>query len=455
MRGAWLSPLLLCTVFIAHGALAQGAPGRTDPSGLLFNFGQQLDDAGIRVRAQVVDEYANNPTGGVHQGGTNVGQLQAGASFDLDKIMGLHGAYVHVTFVHDYGSGLSHDLTGTFIKAQEIYKNQFPKLRLGVIAFEQKLFNDRLDIFVGRLGTTTFYGRLSNTCYFQSGITCSVPQILNSSAGFTFPTSATWGANIRYTPFAGSGTYIEAGAFEVNQFIQQTTGFDFSTDKATGVTIPAEINIGNFNLETKQYPADLKIGGYVSTAPFNDPFFNTRGQSVGLDGGKPFAAHTLRHGVYIMGEQAIWHPASAPYKSLSLFAGVIKPLEDEEVMDLQVYGGAVLHGVIPSRPHDIISFTASHFTVSEREIEFLRDARIKAGGEGVNSPNENAFELDYNALVWPSIRLSPNFQYISNPDNSSLPNTSVLPKNILIVGIKFSVNITGLLGMPLAPNLSD
>jgi porin len=124
-------------------------------------------------------------------------------------------------------------------------------------------------------------------------------------------------------------------------------------------------------------------------------------------------------------------------------------------MRSQVYGGAALRAPLASRPHDILSFETTWYKLSAREQDFLRDARIAAGGSGVNNRNEFALEMDYSALVYRSIRLAPSIMYIVHPDNSALPNTPVLPKNALVLGLKFSLNFTGLLGMPLAPNLSD
>jgi porin len=451
----WLMLAGVASLAVPAMAAAQTVPLRapSTDTGILSPLGDKLDDMGIRIRSQLVNEFAANPVGGVNQGHTDVGQFQIGVSFDLDKIVGWRGAQFHITGVRDYGNGLSHDLSGTFIKSQEIYKNEFTINRMGVFALEQKLFNDKLDIFVGRLGSTTFYGRLANSCNFQSGISCSVPQILNSSAGVTFPTSATWGGNVRYR--IASDIYVEAGAFEVNSFIQDTSGFDWSTKHATGFTVPFEAAKGVYDLDKSRYPSSIKIGGYYSTAPFTDPYFNTKGQSLGLFGGTPEPNQHIRHGFYIMGEKAIWRPSEHDARSLAVFGGWIQPLEDEEVMRTQVYAGAVLRAPLYSRPHDILSFETSYFRVSNKERMFLDDARIRAGGSGLTKPNEYAFEMDYSMLLYRGVRLAPNVLYIVNPDNSALPKVPVLSKNEVVLGLKFTLNLSGLLGLPVAPNLSD
>jgi porin len=451
----WLIGAGIAALAGLPGALyAQTVPLRTtDTTGPLTPLGQTLDDLGIRIRSQLVDEFAANPVGGVTQGNTNVGQLQLGASFNLDKIVGWKGAQFHITFVRDYGDSQATTLGGTFIKTQEIYKNIYQINRMGVFALEQKLDHDKIDIFVGRLGSTTFYGRLANSCNFQSGISCSVPQILNSSAGVTFPTSATWGANVRAR--IGSDIYVEAGAFEVDPYIQDTSGFYWSTKHATGFSVPFEAAKGIYDLDKSRYPSSIKIGGYYSTAPFNDPFLNTKGQSIGLHGGTPLPADHIRHGVYIMGEKAIWRPSERDARSLAIFGGWIQPLEDEEVMRTQVYGGAVLRAPLYSRPHDILSFETSYFRLSDKELAFLDDARIRAGGSGLTRQNEYAFELDYSALLYRGVRLAPNVLYIVNPDDSVLPKTKFVPRNEVVLGLKFTLNLSGLLGLPVAPNLSD
>lgn len=445
------------TLNVTAAVHAQTVPSRvpdSEENGPLSPLGKQLDDLGIRIRSQLVNEYAGNPTGGVHQGSTNVGQLQLGATLDLNKIAGIEGAQFYFNFLQDYGHGLSHDVTGNFTKAQEIYKNEFNIARLGVFAYEQKLLDDRLDIIVGRLGTTSFYGRLTNGCYFQSGISCSVPQVLNSSAGFTFPTSASWGGNVRY--WVTPDSYVEAGAFEVDPFIQQTHGFDWSVSHATGVTVPFEYSKGIFDLDKERYPSNFKIGGYVSTAPVNDPFLNTRGQSIGLVGGTPQPSSELRSGFYMMGEKTVWRPSTRDAKSIALFGGWIQPIDDEEeVVSTQVYGGATLRAPLASRPHDILSFEANYYRLSNSEVDFLRDSRIRAGGSGTNNPNEFVFEADYSALVYRGARLTPNIQYIIHPDNSALPKTKVLPKDEIVLGMKLTINFSSMLGLPIAPTISD
>jgi porin len=429
---------------LAGPAMAQEATATA--SGPLAELGQQMADSGVRWRALWTDEYAANPSGGVRQSQNNVGQVYVGADFDLDKIAGIKGGSFHFTVYRDYGSGLAHNNSGTFVKQQDIYKNEFTQLHLGLVSYEQKLFDDRLDIIVGHLGSTAYFGHLGPGCFFQAGATCGIPAVLNSEAGFTLLPSATWGANVKYKTSAH--TYVDFGAFEVNPYIAHTRGLVFATNHSTGTTFPIEFGYENTNLAKVAYPSEFKVGYYASTGTRNDPFFNTKGQSLGLSGGTARQAEPLRQGVWIMGDKTVWRPDPKRPENITLFGGWIQPLEDEEVMDRQIFGGALWRAPFRSRPRDTVGLNVSWFHLSDKERDFLRDSRLKAGGSGNNAANEFVAELNYGIQLNHSTRVTPNIQFIANPDNSQFAKIDFVPKNMVVFGVKLVVNLADMLGMP-------
>ena len=446
--------LCLCWQASVSVAEAQVVPGEPPSNGPLSGFANQLDDLGLRFRTQLVNENAANPVGGVKQGSTDAGQFLSDIALDTDKVFGLPGGTFMIGPVHDYGESLANQYTGTFTKTQEIFKNHFNQWRVGLLAYDQRLLDRHLDVLVGRFGTTSLYGRLESDGNFESGAVTSVPQTLNSEAGFTFTTSATWAGNVRWD-FDYEHAYVQAGAFEVNSFIEHTSGFDFSTRYATGVTVPFEAGIGAFNLDTQRYPFAFKVGGYASTAPFSDPLANTKGEPLGLAGGTAVNSASLRSGLDMLAEKTIWRPAARSPHNLSVFGGWVLPLEDDEVMRAQAFAGLILRGPFKSRPRDIVSFVANYYRMSGPEQVYLDEARTRAGGAGTTFPNEVFFESDYSVFIAPGLRLAPNLQYIVHPDDAELPNTPFVPKNVLVLGLKLTFNVTSFLGFPLAPVLSD
>ena len=139
-------------------------PASKEPSLPRSKLVQKMLDDGVNIRASEIDQYAKNTTGGVKQGSHNVGQFYIGADFDLGKIFGWTGASFHFTAYRDYGLSLNALVTGTYNKQQYIYKNAFPRWHLGLFSYEQKAFDDRLDVQIGRLGSTTYFGHLVVNC---------------------------------------------------------------------------------------------------------------------------------------------------------------------------------------------------------------------------------------------------------------------------------------------------
>src|SRR5262249_3490620 len=197
-----------------------------------------------------------------------------------------------------YGFALNQEDTGTFTKQQYIYKNAFPQWHLGLFALEQRLLDDRLDIFLGRLGSTNYYGHLVTNCQFISGTLCGEPRILVAQAGLSLLPSATWGTNIKFRPTPH--TYIESGVFEVNPTVAPSNGLHWSTTNATGFTVPVEWAWVNSDPRATAYPFELKVGAFVSTSPLADPLYNTKGLSRPLHCGTARIDGTNRYVVSAM-----------------------------------------------------------------------------------------------------------------------------------------------------------
>ena len=424
----------------------ENGQNRTGP---LSGLGKRLADDGIRFRSLLTNEYADIQRGGASQGKghDDVGQWYIGTDLDFDRIVGWKGASFHFTLYRDYGEGASKHITGTFFKQQDIYKNEYPEWHFGLFALEQRLFHDHLDVIVGRLGTTAYYGHLVSNCYFQSGATCGVPTVLNSETGFGLLPSATWGGNVKYS--FNSKIYAQAGAYEVNPTIAPTNGLDWSTKGATGFSVPFEVGYQDTNFRKTMYPTELKAGYYASTATRSDTFFNAKGQSAGLTGTALRSATSLRQGVYLMGDRTIWRPDSDELRSLTAFLGIVQPLERDEVIDREVYGGLILRQPFESRERDTIGLAISWLHVSPGELAFLHDTRIHLKGPSAyENPNEVNFELNYGVGIGRAIRVTPNVQYTVNPESANIPKINFVPRDIVTLGLKLTIDLVSLIGFP-------
>jgi porin len=179
-----------------------------------------------------------------------------------------------------------------------------------------------------------------------------------------------------------------------------------------------------------------------------DPFFNAKNQSAGLTNTSLRNATSLRSGLYIMGDQTIWRPDPESLKSISLFGGYIQPLESDEIIDRQIYAGMLLRGPFQGREQDTIGFSATYLHVSAKETAYLNDNRIRLHGGGIENPNEFAFELNYGIQIGNATRLTPNVQYVVNPDSSALPKIAFVPKSIVTFGLTLTMDLARLSGLP-------
>jgi porin len=418
--------------------------GRESVPKPLADFANWLEDRGVNFRGSEIDQWAANPYGGVAQGHTNVGQFNAGLDLNLGKLAGLTGTLFHFVVYRDYGFALNQQYTGTFTKQQYIYKNAYPQWHLGLFAFEQRLFDDRLDIFLGRLGSTNYYGHLVTNCQFMSGTLCGEPRILVSEAGLSLLPSATWGTNIKYRPTPH--TYIESGVFEVNPTVAPSNGLHWSTTDATGFTVPVEWAWVDSNPRTTAYPFELKAGAFVSTSPLTDPYYNTKGVSRGLHGGTARTDGTDRYGVYAMADRVIWRPDPSATRSLNLFGGVAQMLEQAEIMRQQMYTGVVLTAPWRTRPQDTLALSVAEFELTPGEQRYLRDVRLKLGGSGENAAHQVDWELTYSAHLVRGVELMSSVQYLIHPDNSTLPNTRTIPGNIFVYSFGVRIDLGYALG---------
>lgn len=412
---------------------------------------QKMLDDGVNIRANLVDQYARNTAGGVHQGGHNVGQFYVGADLDLGKILGWSGSSFHFTVYRDYGLSLNALITGTYTKQQYIYKNPYPRWHLGLFSYEFKGLDDRLDIQVGRLGSTTYFGHLVVNCQFTSANTCGEPRMLVSETGLSLLPSATWGGNVKYK--TTESTYVDVGAFEVNPAVQPSNGLHWGIEHATGYTVPVEFGWVKNDPHAVQYPFELKGGVYASTAPLTDVNLNTRGLPLGIDGGTAATDHHVRDGVYLMGDKVIWRPDPNSPRSFNVFGGWVQQLEQQEIMRQQIYAGFVMTGPLASRPYDTLGLNVSAFELTTGERAYLAEERAKLGGSGWNARHQFAYDLTYSLHLVRGLELMPSLQYIVHPDNSSIPKTPVLPRNLFVYAIGLRMDIGVLMGFrPAAAN---
>ncbi len=410
----------------------------------IVRLGQSLNAAGILPRVRYVQSFAGNPSGGLAQGTDTSGVVIFGADLNMEKIAGIPGAQVHTTFAQFFGHELSSDYIGSRTKVQSFYypKKQF---ELAEFTYEQALFDKRLSFVVGRANATGSFARSTYGCRFQNVADCpfELTQAVGAFPGFPY---VNWGGSVRYNP--AQAFYVKAGAFETNSARNSNSGFAWGFEHSTGYVVPFEVGYGT-EYSTDPYPRHFKIGGWYNSAPYNDPYLSTRQRSRALFGGAPLTYSGGRRGAYALGDQVVWRPDTGPgQRGIAVFATTGVPFDGAGLFSFQGVAGAIWTGPFPGRPADQIGVLGTYIRLSDKEDGYVNDLLRKAKSNSFVSRNQGIFEANYNYKILEGIYLAGSLQYLVNPDPINRPTAKFAPKDALVLGLKLSINMNQLFGLP-------
>jgi porin len=385
------------------------------------SIGKALSDKGIYLSGSYTENIAAMVAGGV-PGKIGVGpsgEFSVGAVFDLQKMLGLTGGSFHVTFDERNGFSLNNN-TGDSAGLTQGGVGPTRAMRLSELYYEQALYNDRIDIQVGRTNPTLNFATsdLGISCSTVGAPLCAQPASWYfSNASIAYPAS-TWGGflNVQATPHA----YFRTGVFDddISQLDPNQQGFNFNVKGSAGVFLPLEIGYQT-SLSDARYPAKYDIGGYWDDANYT------------LPNGVPARGRTA---YYAQAEKTVWRPDPNSNQSVALFAGGIiysggAPYWSQ--FDAGIYDRAPFGN---SRPDDTITLIGSRFA--------------NAQSERPNAPSMWFYEVNYNFTVVPGLTVKPFVDYIVAPNNLLDAFSSTEPRNAVTLGFQVSIDFGRFFGLP-------
>ncbi len=417
-------------------------PGAKGP---LAAQGQALAAHGIYLRAVGVDQAAANVTGGQKQGAANSFAVAFGSDINLQKLIGLPGASLHVTFNKSVGESLAAGYVGNAVSFQSKYKF-YHNARLAELEYEQKLFNDKVEIDGGRVSALSFFNTSKIYCNFQNNAFCFNPSVAPiADKGLSFYPYDTWGGRVKVSP--APWVYMQAGAFQSDPALIPSDGFEWSSNKANGIETAAEIGFQSPS-PYASYAFHLRIGGYNNGAPVLDPYLNTKGLPRVTAKGKPLVHEGGQAGFYVMGDVTVAQLNASGTRNVKLFGGTLWANKNYLAFTNQTLAGVLVTGPFASRPTDTLGLAATYLRLGSAEVSYLQAARDAAHGTGGVPNNEEILELNYGFNIARGIRLNPNIQYVINPDNILEPKAKHQGGNVLAFGVQLTINPGALLGMP-------
>ncbi len=403
---------------------------------------------GLTFLANYTSESAGNPIGGIRQGVRYADQFFLGADADLGKLAGVSGAFLHVIGTLRDGHSLTNDLIGNSISVQEIYGGG-QTYRLTYLSYEQKLFDDRVDIEIGHIPGQTAFLASPFYCNFQNNSVCGSPNVAFADTNFTYFPAPTWGGVLKTQ--LTDRYFFNVGAYEVapDSTLRTDHGVDF-LEPATGFNVPFELGYAT-TFKNDPYPRHYGVGAIIDQSTYADAVVDQQGGQrvfTGLSGAQRFG----RTAAYQRFDQTLYRPDMASPRGLSVFALAIEGTGGRQVEDYEAELGAVYLGPFASRPLDSLDFVVSTQHYSDLGVAGIRSSRIAQGLSTSDiDRQETFFELNYGIQVAPYARLTPNIQYVLDPDQLRYPDRPKPIPDALVIGAKLSIDLFTLAGLAKGP----
>ena len=346
-------------------------------------------------------------------------QFALGMHMDLAKILGWHDAEFQLTLTDRNGDNISNDRindprVGGFTSAQEVW-GRGNITRITQLWYQQKFFDQRLDIKAGRFGEGEEFN--SFPCDFQNLAFCG-SQVGNwvGSVWYNWPVSQ-WALRVKYniTP----QLYAQVGIFEQNPSnLENDNGFKLSGSGTEGAMLPVELI---WKPTLSGLPGEYRAGYYYSTADANDVYKDRNGQPAAITG-QDYRSASSRHGFWLGAQQQLTSVASDNSRGLSVFANATVHDKKTNAIDNYVQGGIVYKGLFDARARDDIGFALARVHVNPA---YRKNAEWHNRTLAVSDYNNAAYlpiqDTEYSAELYYGVHMAnwlvlrPNLQYIRHP----------------------------------------
>lgn len=342
-----------------------------------------------------------NFLGGLRQGSAFASTSDANINIDLQKLIGINGGMFYTDLEYHIGDNPTNLLIGD---AQVFDKhNAAPFLQILEIWYQQKLFNDKLRIKVGKVDANAEFSVIDNGLEFINSSTQVNPTF------FVFPTfpDPMPSLNLFFTP--DKLFYTDFAVYDANQ---NDHFLDFYGNPGSvqptlyGELLISESGLTWDNLPVLKKDGNLKLGLWQHTGTFSKFDDNTQHDAKGL---------------YLIFNQTLWKPISDKNEGRGIRMFLEYSLSDASVSPVYQHmgGGIAWTGPSANHPEDAVGFSAQYgkFTPALHLPQHY----------------ELALESFYNIAINPWLGIKPDIQYILHP-GGLYPNALV---GTLLLNIAF------------------
>ena len=391
---------------------AESSAQAPSPLGDLCGLREIIGKFGLTIGGSYTGEVLSNVSGGLPARGTIAeGLLELDLDLDLEKAIGLKGGSMHFSVFDSHGSSLSQRYTGDLSAVSSI--DAYDTFRIAEYWYEQKLFNDRLNVRIGQFLT-------ENEFYYSDYANLF---ICGSFGAYTFL--------VNNFPFAPA---YPMSAPAIRFLLNLTPNIDLNVGIYSGSTLAQATNNRGFpNIRAQDgflcfYEIDYHVNredistGLPTTYKLGAIYHSLYDGELNLN---PGSANRPGYGIYLTIDQAIWKQRTTDKNvrppGLGAFCRLGYMPDDFAFVSRYIDAGLNYNGLIPGRNDDIFGIGVTHSGLSG--VASRRS--VRAGGPRFSS--ETLIEVTYTAKIFPCLTLQPDFQYIINPGaTDTAPNAAVI-----------------------------
>jgi porin len=365
----------------------------------------------------------SNVSGGLKQGTTALGNLDAKLDFDLDTLLGWDGVSVGLHGIASHGGkpNANHVGSSQGVDNIEVDTNTAKILQAWI---QKQWLDDKMSVLFGLYDLNSeFYVSHSTGIFLHPspGIGSELAQTgLNGPS--IFPTSS-MGLRLRFRPT--SEMYLQAVVLD---------GVPGDPDNPRGTHIQFNDGDGTLRVAEVGYIPEKNKEEAAAGLPPTDKYavgawsYTTRFEDlVEVDGENDPLMCKGNSGFYVLAERMLYLGKRNPGSHTDGFIRYGRANADFNQFSSYFQAGLVFNGVVPGRDEDQFALSFSIARTGDK----YRLAAINAGQEATR--HESVWEATYRAQVTPWLVVQPNIQYVSNP------GTDVQIKNATVLGVRFEL----------------
>jgi porin len=374
---------------------------------------------GLLYRADVF----SNVSGGLKQGTTALGNLDAKLDFDLDTLMGWDGVSVGLHGIASHGGkpNANHVGSSQGVDNIEVDTNTAKILQAWI---QKQWLDDKMSVLFGLYDLNSeFYVSHSTGIFLHPspGIGSELAQTgLNGPS--IFPTSS-MGLRLRFRPT--SEMYLQAVVLD---------GVPGDPDNPRGTHIQFNDGDGTLRVAEVGYIPEKKRGGAAARLPPTDKYavgawsYTARFEDlVEVDGAGDPLMRKGNSGFYVLAEKMLYLGKRKPGSHTDGFIRYGRANSDFNQFSSYFQTGLVFSGMVSGRDEDQFALSFSMARTGDK----YRMAAFNAGQEATR--DESVWEATYRAQMTPWLAVQPNIQYVSNP------GTDTQIKNATVLGVRFEL----------------